>query len=103
VDGGGVDVVAVADPGEGLAVLVEPDGVVDLTGVQTSAAHGDAAAVKVERHRVAVDPELFRQFVDRRSGLVLLGQQGDLGGGQLLARSPTATWGVRRGLSSDVA
>jgi hypothetical protein len=102
VDGAGVDAVAVADPGEGLAVLVEPDGVVDLAGVQASAAHGHAVAVQVEGHGAAVDPEPFRQFIDRRSAAVLLGQQSDLGGGELPAGRPMATRGVRWGLSSDV-
>ena len=78
VDGAGVDVVAVADAGEGLAVLVEPDGVIDVFGVESSPAHGDALVVQVQGHGVAVDPELVRQLVDRCSGSVLLGQQGDL-------------------------
>jgi hypothetical protein len=102
VDGAGVDVVPVPDSGEGLAVLVEPDGVVDLAGVQTSAAQGDAVAVQVEGHGVAVDPEPFRQLVDRRSGLVLLGQQRDLGGGQLPAGCPAATWGIRSGFAGYI-
>jgi hypothetical protein len=102
VDGAGVDVVAVPDSGEGLSVLVEPDGVVDLAWVQTSASHGDVEAVQVEGHRVPVDPEPFRELVDRRSGSVLIGQLGDLGGGQLSAGCAMATWGVRSGLGGDI-
>ena len=64
----GVHVVSVADPGKGLASLVEPDGVVDLAGIQALPTHADTLAVQVKGCGVAVDPETFRELLHRRSG-----------------------------------
>jgi hypothetical protein len=94
-----------ADAGEGLAVLVEADGVIDVIGIETSASHGDALAVQVQvqGHCVLVDPEPLPEFVHRRPGVIMLHQKGDLSRGKRPSARPMATWCSRLGVCADVA
>ena len=56
-DGAAVDAESGADPGHGPPLGVEVNGLIDLFGVESLAAHGDALAVQVRRDGDAVDAE----------------------------------------------
>jgi hypothetical protein len=68
--GGVVDAQMVAYSGERPAEVVEVDGLVDLQGGESTAAHRHVVAVEDGAYRASVDAELIAQFVHRRSGLV---------------------------------
>lgn len=79
-DGLGVGAQACTDPGQGAALLVEADGLVDLPVIQSLAAYGHTVAVQVVGDGGAVDPEPGGQVFHGGPGPVAAHQLGD--GGQ---------------------
>ena len=67
---GVVDAQVYTDPREGPAEVVEVDGVVDLLGAETAAAHRHVVSFEDVADRPPFDAEPGTQLVDRRSGLV---------------------------------
>jgi hypothetical protein len=69
-DGAAVDAESGTDPGHRPSLGVQVNGVSDLFGVQSLAAHDDALAVQVRRDGDAVNAETGGQLVDGRPGAV---------------------------------
>ena len=74
-DGAAVDAESGTDPGHRPPVGVEVNGLIDLFGVESLAAHGDALAVQVRRDGDAVNAETGGQLVDRRAGALTVDQR----------------------------
>jgi hypothetical protein len=72
-----------ADSRQGPTEVVEVDGMGDLFGRQTAAAHRYAVPMEDGADRSPLDPEHLGQFVDRRAGLVAGDQLLDLLGTEL--------------------
>jgi len=71
-----VDAEVIADSGQGPAEVVEVDGVVDLLGRESAAAH--RVSVEDVAERSPFDAEPVAEFVHRRAGLVVGDQLPDL-------------------------
>lgn len=81
--GGVVDAQVFADSCQGPAEVVEVDGVVDLVGGQSAAAHRYAVPVEDVADRSSFDAEPVTEFVHCRAGLIARDQLHDLIGTEL--------------------
>ncbi len=89
--GGVVDAQVFAYPCQGPAEVVEVDGVVDLLGGESAAAHRHVVTFEDVANGPPLDAEPVAQFVHRRSGLVAGDEFLDLVGVELPV--PVVVWG----------
>jgi hypothetical protein len=90
-DGAAVDAELGTDSGHRLPPGVQVNGLIDLFGVQSLAAHDDALAVQVRRDGDAVYAETGGQLADRRPGAVTVGKRRHLRSRQPGHERPTTT------------